>query len=144
MIFIKIILPLSSYVVNFTTEFLKKINSCSINDNILLASRNIASLFPSFDMRETIQDICTIIGNPMQLNDSIKTSLKAGLDLIVQTIVLVFHKEFYKQPMGAVLCLRINLYLHNRLYHIIHDNVLLASLYIVSLYTALDMRVIDS
>lgn len=81
-----------------------------INYNILLATVDIASL-STFGMREINQNIGTFFDNQMQLKDCMKTSL-AGLNLKVQSTVL--QEEILKPAMGAVWCLRIYIYLHNR------------------------------
>lgn len=55
-------------------------------------------------MQEIIHNI-VIINNQEQFNNDMKTSLIAGLNIIVQNNILIFKKEFYRQskraPMGS-------------------------------------------
>lgn len=58
------IFPHSNMIVNSTEKFINRINNVNMNQDTIMVSLNIVSLFPSIDMQEVIQGICAVIDRP--------------------------------------------------------------------------------
>lgn len=62
---------------------------------------DIVSSFPSIDSVKNVQNICFEIDKKENFNNSIKTSLKSELNLILYSNVFIFDNRFCRQSQGA-------------------------------------------
>lgn len=87
-LFLRKILPHFDFVINSTHEFIDKIIHVYMNWEAIIESFAIVSLFPSIDVQEVTQNIGAVIDSLTSLDDKVKISLTAGLNLIILSNIM--------------------------------------------------------